>query len=117
MPRLVRNPAIRSGVDAVIASAMRVIASSHDSGVKRSSPARRTIGWGMRPRSRSASPFIRRSSPTSGMSAESKAPMVFSRSRRRRMLHRWMPSRVQSERPAVPRAQPSQHPCVRMRMA
>ena len=57
------------------------------------------------------------SEPTSPRRSTSSAGAVFSRSSSSRTMHRCVPLIVQSDSPAVPSAQPSQHPWLRMRQA
>ncbi len=78
-------------------SAIRSSASSHETRVNPGSPARRTIGWASRPRSRSSRLRSRCNGATSASTAWSSAPIVLMRSRLSRVVQRWTPG----ERPVV----------------
>src|SRR6516164_7682540 len=117
MPREVTYTANRCGSFSRICSVTLAYASDHVTTRKPFSPFRRIIGSERRPRALRSFELILESDGTSPRRSGSSAGAVFKRISSRRTMQRWTPSWVQSLRPAVPNAHPSQTPCFRIRQA
>src|SRR5215469_8781057 len=117
MPREVTYTANRCGRVSRICSVALAYASDHVTTRNPFSPLRRIIGSGRRPRALKSRELIPESDDTSLRRSGSSAEAVFKRISSRRTMQRWTPSWVQSLRPTVPSAHPSQTPCCRIRQA
>src|SRR6516225_4832530 len=117
MPREVTYTANRCGPVSPICSVALAYASDHVTTRNPFSPFRRIIGSGSRPRALKSCALIPESDDTSLRRSGSSAEAVFKRISSRRTMQRWTPSWVQSLRPTVPSAHPSQTPCCRIRQA
>src|SRR6516225_622146 len=117
MPREVTYTANRCGPVSRICSVALAYASDHVTTRNPFSPFRRIIGSGSRPRALKSCALIPESDDTSLRRSGSSAEAVFKRISSRRTMQRWTPSWVQSLRPTVPSAHPSQTPCCRIRQA
>src|SRR6058998_3151412 len=97
----------RSGLVARICRAANWNASSQEIRRKPRFPRWRIIGYGRRPSSRRSWDDFDRNALTSSRRRVRREPIVFSGSRSRRTVQRWIPSIVKSRRPVVPRARPT----------
>src|SRR5215468_1661670 len=117
MPRDVTYTANRCGPVSRICSVALAYASDHVTTRNPFLPFRRIIGSGSRPRALKSCELTPESDDTSLRRSGSSAEAVFKRISSRRTMQRWTPSWVQSLRPTVPSAHPSQTPCCRIRQA